>query len=134
MVPIENIQYWCLPVTFAALTVLALFTSLQLIRTRIGLIYEVAKMNELLGLPVGRVRRMAPLSIHFITHLLVCLAGAVAGLFFTYHMVYRGEGSEVLALVLSLLVGVGIAVGLVVLYIVTVLITTADHKLNNAGK
>src|SRR5262249_45071546 len=35
MVPIESIQYWCLPATFAILTVLALFTAFLLIRTRI---------------------------------------------------------------------------------------------------
>lgn len=134
LVPIEVIQYWCLPVTFGTLTILSLFTALLLIRTRIGLIYEVAKMNVLLGLPVGRVKRLGFLSIFFIMHLLVSLAGGGAGLLFSYHMLYRGEGSEQRALVLSLLVGVLIAVLLVLLYIVTVLITTADRKLSDAGK
>lgn len=133
-VPIEVIQYWCLPVTFGTLTVLALFTALLLIRTRIGLIYEVAKMNVLLGLPVGRVKRLGFLSIFFIMHLLVSLAGGGAGFLFGYHMLYRGEGSEKHALVLSLLLGVGIAALLILLYIVTVLITTADRKLSDAGK
>ncbi len=94
MVPIEVIQYWCLPVTFGTLTVLALFMGFLLIRTRIGLIYEVAKMNVLLGLPVGRVKRVGFLSIFFIMHLLVSLAGGGAGFLFTYHMLYRGEVAE----------------------------------------
>src|SRR5438876_2094331 len=34
-VPIEIIQLWCLPITFAALTILAVFTGFLLIRTRI---------------------------------------------------------------------------------------------------
>lgn len=134
MVPIEVIQYWCLPVTFGTLTILALFTALLLIRTRIGLIYEVAKMNVLIGLPVGRVKRIGFLSIFFIMHLLVALAGGGAGQLFSYHMLYRGEGSERQTLILSLLIGVGIAVFLVLLYIVTVLFTTADRKLSDAGK
>ena len=133
-VPIEVIQYWCLPVTFGTLTVLAFFMALLLIRTRIGLIYEVAKMNVLLGLPVGRVKRLGFLGIFFIMHSLVCLAGGGAGFLFTYHLLYRGEGSERQALVLSLLVGVGIAMFLVLLYVGTVLYTTADRKLSDAGK
>src|SRR5690242_11083261 len=60
IIPIEEIQRWCLPVTFAALTVLALFMAFLMIRTRVGLIYEVAKMNALLGLPVGRVQHLNP--------------------------------------------------------------------------
>src|SRR5262249_40316000 len=40
LVPIQMIQRWCMPFTFATLTVLALFTAFLLIRTRIGLIYE----------------------------------------------------------------------------------------------
>lgn len=133
-VPIEVIQYWCLPVTFGTLTILAFFTALLLIRTRVGLIYEVAKMNVLLGLPIGRVKRLGFLSIFFIMHLLVSLAGGGAGFLFSYHMLYRGEGSERHALILSLLVGVVIAVFLVLLYIFTVLITTADRKLSDAEK
>src|SRR5207249_7480913 len=42
LVPIESIQRWCIPTTAGSLTVLALFTGFLLIRTRIGLIYEVA--------------------------------------------------------------------------------------------
>ncbi len=64
MVPIHEIRRWCLPITFAVLTVLSVFMGLLLIRTRVGLIYEVAKMNALLGLPIGRVQRLSPMSIH----------------------------------------------------------------------
>jgi hypothetical protein len=134
MVPIELIQYWCLPVTFGILTALALFTGFLLIRTRIGLIYEVAKMNVLLGLPVGRVKRLGFLSIFFIMHLLVSLAGGGSGLLFAYHLLYRGEGSEGQALVASILVGMGVTVFLVLLYMVTVLYTTADDKLTGEDK
>jgi hypothetical protein len=123
-----------LPVTFGTLTVLALFTGFLLIRTRIGLIYEVAKMNVLLGLPVGRVKRLGFLSIFFLMHLLVSLAGGGSALLFTYHLVYHGEGSEGQALVPSILVGVGITVFLVLLYLVTVLYTTADRKLSGEQK
>jgi uncharacterized membrane-anchored protein len=80
------------------------------------------------------VKRLRFLSIFFIMHLLVCLAGGGSGFLFTYHMLYRGEGSERQALALLLLVGVGIAVFLVLLYMVTVLFTTADRKLSDAGK
>ena len=33
---VASIRYWCLPVTFGTLAVLGVFTSLLLIRTRIG--------------------------------------------------------------------------------------------------
>jgi hypothetical protein len=81
IVPLETIQYWCLPITFSTLAVLGGFMSLILIRTRIGLIYEVSKMNVLLGLPSERVRRANFLSIFFLMHsLVVGLGAACAGL------------------------------------------------------
>jgi hypothetical protein len=81
IVPLRLIQYWCLPATFATLAVLAIFISFLLIRARIGLIYEVAKLNALLGLHTKRVERVNPLSIFYIMHLLVVvLGGASAGL------------------------------------------------------
>ena len=81
IIPLAAIQYWCLPVTFAVLAIIGAFMSLILIRTRIGLIYEVAKMNALLGLPTTRVKRVNPLSIFFLMHaLVVLLGGASAGL------------------------------------------------------
>ena len=81
---IAEIQRWCLPMTFATLTGLALFMALLLIRTRVGLIYEVAKMNALLGLPMGRVQRISPLSIHFIMQALISLAGGASAALFTH--------------------------------------------------
>ena len=66
IIPLSVIKRWCMPFTFAVLTVLAVFMAFLLIRTRIGLIYEVAKMNVLLGLPLGRVKAIQPLSIFFI--------------------------------------------------------------------
>jgi hypothetical protein len=132
IVPIESIQRWCIPTTAASLTVFALFTGFLLIRTRIGLIYEVAKMNALLGLPVGRVKRVNPLSIFFIMHLLVSLAGGASGTFFVYHLLrYRnpGGGGQLLP---SALAGLAFVAGLVVLYVVAVLQTTADRKLQSA--
>jgi hypothetical protein len=134
LVPIETLQLWCLPVTFGTLTVLALFTAFLLIRTRIGLIYEVAKMNVLLGLPVGRVKRVGFLSIFFLMHLLVSLAGGGSGTLFTYFLLYPGRGENGHVLLPAVLVGVAITVCLVVLYIATVLYTTADRKLTDAGK
>src|SRR5262249_13114404 len=86
LVPIETIQQVCIPATFAILTILALFVGFLLIRTRIGLIYEVAKMNVLLGLPVGRVKRVNPLSIFFIMHALISLAGGASGGVLAYYL------------------------------------------------
>jgi hypothetical protein len=81
IIPLRSIQYWCLPVTFGTLAVIGVFMCLILVRTRIGLIYEVSKMNALLGLPSERVKRVNPLSIFFLMYLLVAtLGGACAGL------------------------------------------------------
>src|SRR5207248_4314071 len=93
MVPIDTIQYWCLPATFGTLSVLALFTAFLLIRTRIGLIYEVAKMNVLLGLPVGRVQRVNLLSIFFLLHFLISLAGGISGMLLAYHL-FHAAGAD----------------------------------------
>jgi hypothetical protein len=134
MVPIETIQFWALPVTFAILSALAVFTGFLLIRTRIGLIYEVAKMNVLLGLPIGRVKRLGFLSIFFIMHLVVSLAGGGSALLFTYFLLYAGPGSETRTLGIALAAGIGTTAFLIVLYVVTVLYTTADRKLSDAGK
>src|SRR5262249_14142368 len=117
IVPIESIQRWCIPTTAGSLAIFALFTGFLLIRTRIGLIYEVAKMNALLGLPVGRVKRVNPLSIFFIMHLLVSVAGAASGALFTYHLlVYAGLAAGA-QLLLSSLIGAGITLLLVLVYI-----------------
>jgi hypothetical protein len=135
MVPIETVQHWCLPITLGILTVLALFTAFLLIRTRIGLIYEVAKINVLLGLPVGRVQRVNLLSIFFIQHLLICLAGGISGTLFAYHL-FRAAGpdSDRRGLLPSVLIGSGITVVLLLLYIITVRVTTSDRSLSSLGK
>jgi len=134
MVPIETIQYWCLPITFGTLTVLALFTALLLIRTRMGLIYEVAKMNLLLGLPVGRVQRVNLLSIFFLLHLLVSLAGGASGMLLAYQLLHAaGPDPDRGVLLPSALIGGGITLVLVLLYIGTVLVTTSDRRLRNLG-
>jgi hypothetical protein len=133
-VPIETIQLWCMPVTFATLTVLALFTAFLLIRTRIGLIYEVAKMNVLLGLPVGRVKRIGILSIFFIMHAMISLAGGGTGFLFTYFLLHRAHGPGIFSLLWALTIGTAITVLLIVLYIGTVLYTTADKKLSDGSK
>jgi hypothetical protein len=130
IVPIETIQRACLPATFGTLAVLALFVSFLLIRTRIGLIYEVAKMNALLGLPVGRVQRVNALSIFFIMHSLISLAGGFCGAIFVYHLLVDAgarPGKDVW--IYSLLIGLAIVVVLQGLYVGTVLYTTADRKL-----
>jgi hypothetical protein len=132
IVPIESIQRWCVPTTAATLAVLSLFTGFLLIRTRIGLIYEVAKMNALLGLPAGRVQRVNVFSIFFILHLLVSLAGAASGTLFVYHLLKYFHPDGAGHLLPSALAGLAVVVGLVALYVVAVLQTTADRKLESA--
>jgi len=130
MVPIHEIRRWCLPITFAVLTVLSAFMALLLIRTRVGLIYEVAKMNALLGLPLGRVQRLSPLSIHFVLHLIISLGGGLAAALCTIFLV-RPSFADAPGTV----VGIGVLVGIVVTalliasFIVTVNYTTSDERL-----
>jgi hypothetical protein len=130
IVPIETIQRACLPATFGTLAILALFVGFLLIRTRIGLIYEVAKMNALLGLPLGRVQRISPLSIFFIMHALISLAGGCCSTLFAFHLL-EGAGLDHGAGVwtISVMIGCATMVLLVLLYIGTVLYTTADNKI-----
>lgn len=132
IIPITAIQRWCLPVTFGTLAALALFVSFLLIRTRIGLIYEVAKMNVLLGLPAGRVKRIGVLSIFFIMHALVSVAGAASAALFAMHMAVYGHASHRLAMLIAVAVGVGVCGFLQALYILTVLYTTSDKRLGGA--
>lgn len=132
IIPIEEIQRWCFPVTFAALTVLALFVAFLLVRTRVGLIYEVAKMNALLGLPLGRVQRINPLSIHFILQAFVsCAGGATAALFAIYMVRLRDPDTIYSAVAIGTLLGIGVAVTLMVLDMVTVAYTTSDKRLQD---
>jgi hypothetical protein len=134
LVPLSAIKHWCLPMTFGTLTVFSLFVSFLLIRTRIGLIYEVAKMNALLGLPIGRVQRVNILSLFFIMHAMICLAGGGCGVFFTMHLL-RLAGMDLPSVLLpSVLVGLAITVLLLLCYVLTVLHTTSDKKLQSVGK
>jgi len=129
ILPLKAIQYWCLPVTFATLAGIGLFVSLILIRSRIGLIYEVAKLNALLGLPTGRVTRVNPLSIFYLMHLLVVLlGGASAG--FTAGMLAHGKGwSDEESVAIGLVVALAYIVALEAAYFVTILRATSEARL-----
>lgn len=134
IVPIEEIQRWVLPIAFATMTILAIFMALLLIRTRVGLIYEVAKMNALMGLPIGRVSRINPLSIHSTMHGLISLGGGASAALFTIFLVRLKDPEAV-----TLAVWIGVAVGLVVtlllvgFYVATVVHTTADDRLQRSA-
>ena len=114
--------------TFATLAVLGAFMSLILIRTRIGLIYEVAKMNALLGLPSERVKRVNPLSIFFLMHLMVVVLGAAsAGLAIGMLAVSGGlPGRSAIG------VAVRLRPGLPGSYYLTILRATSETKLREA--
>jgi hypothetical protein len=133
ILPLEQIQRWCLPLTFATLAVLAVFVAFLLIRTRVGLIYEVAKMNALLGLPLGRVSHVNPLSIFFIMQAMISLAGGLsAGLFSAFMLALAHPNLEHVA-VPSALIGVCISAALMVLYLVTVAHVTSDRRLREVS-
>ena len=133
-VPLETLQFWCLPVTFATLAILGAFLSLILIRTRIGLIYEVAKMNALLGLPSGRVKRVNPLSIFFLMHLMVIALGGASGGLAVGMLPTSGVHGAAEAL------GVGMGIGVALAYVgsfqaayyLTILRATSETKLRDA--
>lgn len=131
LVPMDLIKRWCLPMTFGVLTVLALLMAFLLIRTRVGMIYEVAKMNALLGLPLGRVSHVNPLSIFFILQAIISLAGGLTAALFTVHMIYRSNPDAHFAGWWGTLVGVLITGGLIALYAVTVNVTTSDERLKS---
>lgn len=153
IVPLRTIQYWCLPVTFLTLAGLAVFISFLLIRARIGLIYEVAKLNALQGLHSKRVERVNPLSIFYIMHLLVVVLGGasagLAGAMLAYGWLAEaavaaapgspealnpGEGGAEVAVPLGVgvFVTLGYIAGLLGLYYLTVLRNTTDAKLDAA--
>jgi hypothetical protein len=131
IVPVPALQYWCLPVTFGTLAVLGLFISLLLIRARIGLIYEVTKMNTLLGLPSQRVERVNPLSIFYLMHLMVVVLGGASAGFTAGMLVYRDDHARG-----GVTAGVVVALAYVALfqalYYVTVLRATTETKLQKA--
>jgi hypothetical protein len=128
IIPIKQIQYWCFPVTFATLGTIGAFMSLILIRARIGLIYEVSKMNALLGLPSERVRRVNPLSIFFLMHaMVVLLGGCSAG--FAAGMLASRRPDSVSAWGIGLAVAALYVVGFHLCYYLTVLHATTETKL-----
>lgn len=134
MVPLQKVQKWCLPVAFGTSTLLALFVAFLLIRTRVGLIYEVAKMNALLGLPLGRVSRLSPLSIHFILQALISTLGGLSAALFTIFLLHYANPEPTGAGWIGAGVGLVTAALLMVLYVATVLHTTSDKRLQGIGK
>lgn len=129
IVKLDFIKRWCLPVTFLIQTVLAILVAFLMIRTRVGLIYEVAKMNSLLGLPYGRVKRINPLSIAFIMQLVISLAGGMSSALLSIYLFKLSGLSDTASVILALLVGILATAGLVVLYILSVIHITSDQKL-----
>ena len=131
IIPLSTVKRWAMPFTFGVLAVLAVFIAFLLIRTRIGLIYEVAKMNVLLGLPVGRVKRINPLSIFFILQAMVSLGGGVSASLFAAQLLWLANVAH--PAIWSTIVGALVFVGLMVLYVLTVKHTTSDEKLQSGG-
>ncbi len=129
IIPLDAIQYWCLPITFGVLAIIGVFMSLILIRTRIGLIYEVAKMNTLLGLPTTRVKRVNPLSIFFLMHGLVVLLGSASAGLMAGMLAYRAGTAPIM---IGLAVGILYAIIFQVAYYLTILKATTETKLQNA--
>jgi hypothetical protein len=129
IVPLEKIQRWCLPITFGILSVLAVLIAVLLIRTRVGLIYEVAKMNALLGLPLGRVQRNSPLSIFFILQTIISLGGGASAAIFAVFMLHLADRDTQHSLWVALGVGTLVAGALMVLYVATVNTVTSDERL-----
>ncbi len=129
IIPIEQMKRWCLPITFGTLTLLAFFAGIILIRTRVGLIYEVAKMNALLGLPVGRVVRNSPLSIHFILQAMISMLGGGCAALFSVFMMYFANPETAAVGLWAVLIGIAVAGLLMALYIATVNYTTSDQRL-----
>ncbi len=129
IVPLHDLKYWCLPFTFGAMCVLAVFAALLLTRTRAGLIYEVAKMNALLGLPVGRVKRVNLFSVFFLMQALISLTGGFSAALFALHLLALvGLQGPVLGW-LAALAGFLMTVALLALYFITVKVVTSDEKL-----
>jgi hypothetical protein len=131
IIPLSTVQRWCMPFTFAVMTVLAVFVAFLLIRTRVGLIYEVAKMNVLLGLPIGRVKRVQPLSIFFIMQAMVSLGGGCSSGLLAAQLLWLAEVNH--PAILATLIGAVVAASLMVLYIVTVKHITSDDRLEKGN-
>jgi hypothetical protein len=129
ILPLRNIQYWCMPVTFGILAFIGLFVSLILIRSRIGLIYEVTKLNVLMGLPTVRVDRVNPLSIFFLMHLLVAMLGGASAGFTAGMLAHGGRWATPDTFALGIGVSLLYIVGLEATYYLTILRATSDTKL-----
>ncbi len=132
IIPLKAIQYWCLPVTFGTLAVIGMFISLLLIRARIGLIYEVTKMNTLLGLPSKRVERVNPLSIFYLMHLLVVVLGGASAGFTAGMIVYHEKHISAGAIANGAVVAIAYILAFQSIYYLTVLRATSDAKLQDA--
>jgi hypothetical protein len=133
IIPLAVMQKWCLPLTFAVLAVLAVLVAFLLIRTRVGLIYEVAKMNALLGLPIGRVQRIGWLSIFTILQTIISLAGGCStALFVAFVLHLSHEGT--ITVWPAITSGVAVTVLLLFLYVATVRYITSEKRLQGIGK
>lgn len=132
IIPLEAIQYWCLPVTFGALAVIGGFISLLLIRARIGLIYEVTKMNTLLGLPTKRVERVNPLSIFYLMHLLVVVLGGASAGFTVGMLLFDSAEESSRAIRWGLVSALGYVALFQATYYLTILRGTSTTRLQNA--
>jgi len=84
-------------------------------------------MNALLGLPTTRVKRVNPLSIFFLMHLMVSVLGAASAGALAAMLAHRGGGAE---MAWGLIVGLSDFALLQVAYFVTILRATADTKLH----
>jgi hypothetical protein len=133
IIPLEVIQRWCLPITFAVLAVLAVLVAFLLIRTRAGLIYEVAKMNALLGLPIGRVQRIGWISIFTILQTIISLAGGCSSALFAAFMINLAEPNMNAAWP-AVLIGIAVTGLLLFLYVATVRFITSEKRLQGIGK
>lgn len=130
IVPLAGLQYWCFPITFGTLAVIGVFMSLILIRTRIGLIYEVTKMNALLGLPTTRVKRVNPLSIFFLMHTLVVILGGTSAGVAAGMLSHHADGN---AIMVGWIVGLLYGVIFQAAYYGTILKATAETKLQGVA-
>jgi MFS family permease len=133
IIPLAIIQKWCLPITFAVLAALAVLVAFLLIRTRAGLIYEVAKMNALLGLPIGRVQRIGWLSIFTILQTIISLAGGCSTALFTAFMLHLSDRHTNAAWP-AILIGITVTALLMFLYVATVRYITSEKRLQGIGK
>jgi hypothetical protein len=74
-------------------------------------------MNVLLGLPVGRVRRLSPLSIFFIMQVMVSVAGGCSAGLLAAQLLWLGDVPH--PALWATLIGVLVCAALLALYIVT---------------